>query len=140
MDLPTVDEEQITAYFDETTHLIRVVYRQVLVQELTLQFYRWRAELMQKIDIKRIQGTIIDFSNVTQFPPLNVVTVYRQSRDANTELDMSHIPVAYIVATAEQEYNVKLSMQVTPQASRRHIVKSEADALAFINEWHQKHS
>jgi len=138
-ELPRIDEPQLMAYYDEDTQLIRCAYRQVLEQDLTLRFYQWRADLLQKIDVKSVRGTIVDFTEVTQFPALNIVTVFRQSRDANTEIDMSHIPVAYIVATPEQEYSVKLSMQVTPQASRRRIVISEQAALAFIDEWHLSH-
>jgi hypothetical protein len=140
MSLPGVDEPRITTYFDEATRIMHVVYRQDLATEITLKFYHWREELLDQVDVKTIKGTIVDFRKVIQFPPLNLPTVYKESRDANRDVDMSHIPVAYIVATPQQERNVQLSMKVTPQASRRRIVKSDEEALAFIAEWHQSHS
>jgi hypothetical protein len=137
MVVPQIDAEGITARFDETQSILFVAYRGILIPNLTIQFYEWRAEVVQLIDIKTIRGTVVDFRAVTVFPVRNLTTVYKQSRDANQQIDMSHIPVAMVVSTPEQEQSVRASLQVTPQQNRRRIVNTPEDALAFIEAWHR---
>jgi hypothetical protein len=137
MAVPEVATEHIKAHFDEEKRIIFVAYYGILSPEVTIQFYQWRAELVAIVDVRTIQGTVVDFREVTSFPVRNLTTVYKESRNANHLFDMSHIPVAMIVRTSQQDQSVRATMQVTPQQNRRRIVNSPESALAFIDAWHR---
>ena len=137
--LPRLETEQVSAYFDETTQFVYVIYKGKLTTEVTIRLYEWLGEASLIIDRKNIKGSIFDFSAVTDFDTRNLNTAQKESRRANTEIDFSHIPVALVVNTTLQEQMVTLSMKVTPEEHRKRVVKSEAEGLAFIAEWQEKY-
>jgi hypothetical protein len=140
MELPRLESDQVNAYYDREQQLVRVHYRGQLVPDMTISVYAWINDLVEFIDIKEIRGGVYDFRSVTAFHNSNLGTVQRVSQKANINHDFSHIGVALLVGSLLQEQMVRLAMKITPQETRKRIVKSEAEALAFIDAWQQSQS
>ena len=51
---------------------------------------------------------------------------------------MSHIPVALITGTPLQTEWVRVTMKIMPDQDRKRVVKTMDEAIAFIDEFHQK--
>jgi hypothetical protein len=131
--------EQATASFDEARHLIRVAYRGSLGADVTVQVYNWIDELVKAVGLETVQGEIFDFQNVSEFKEENLQMARKTSKRMNIRLDMSQLPVALIVKTFYQEEILRGAMQVTPEHQRKRIVRTEEEALAFIDEWNRTH-
>ena len=138
MNVPRLDSDPVTAYFDPVSQITHTIYRGKLTPEVTLQAYQWTFAALEVIDVKDIRGSIYDFRRVTEFHNANLSILQRVSQKANIQYDFSHIPVALIVSSLLQEHLVLVYMKVSPQEKRKRIVKSEPEALAFINEWHKR--
>lgn len=135
MNVESLQVEQATAYFDEERRYIRVAYRGSLGSDVTVQVYDWIDRVVKQIGVDGILGEIFDFSEVTEFQPENLQTARKTSKRMNVRLDTSSLPVALVVKTFYQEEILRGAMQIAPGHARKRIVKSEAEALAFIEEW-----
>lgn len=131
------ETDRMLAWFDDLTHFTHVVYRGVLIPETTVSFYDWVAEIDAAEGVKTIRGCILDFRQVVEFDFRNLLVAKHESQSANAHIDMSHIPVALIVANMYQDQMVHTSMMITPQQDRKRIVKSDKEALAFIDGWNR---
>ncbi len=139
MSINQLDAEQASAYYDEAHHLIRVAYRGRLGSDVTLLVYDWIDTVVNAVGVEHILGEIFDFREVQEFLPENLQTARKTSKRMNVRLDTSQIPVALVVGNAYQEEMLRGPMQVSPEHARKRIVKSEDEALAFIDEWLQTH-
>lgn len=140
MNILPLEDTNVTAIFDGTTGYIHVKYFETLTPAITTSFYQWLFGVADKIGIKAVRGSTIDFRKVKTFHQGNIRTAQKESRSANQQLDLSHIPVGLIVTTVYQEQMVRISTKLTQQTQRMRIVKSEEEALAFIQEWNQQHT
>lgn len=138
MNIPRLDTEQITVTFDTDTGISVVTYRGELSPQVTVQYYQFLPKFLEVVDVQDIYGSIYDFRQVTKFHNTNLSTAQRASQSANTHYDFSAIPIALLVETLLQEQMVRVSMKVTPQETRKRIVKSEAEAKAFFKSFHQR--
>jgi hypothetical protein len=140
MNIAPLQNEHITAHFDESTHLIRVTYGTDLPIETPVLFYRWLESLAETIDIQTVRGGIFDFRKMKTIHPAILGRTSKESRTANRKLDMSHIPIAFVTTTLYQSEVARILIQLTPQPERRHIVQSEAEAMLFIDAWNKTHA
>ena len=131
--------EAVTARYDDDLRLVIVTYRHVLSPDVTASVYRWLGELIARIPVENARGSIYDFRSVTDFQLGNLSTAQTRSRNLNINVDLSKHAVALLVAGMYQEQMVRVSMRVTPQETRKRIVKSEDEALAFINAFNERH-
>jgi hypothetical protein len=139
MNIPPLQNEYIRASFDEERHLIRVVYSEELPIEVPVLFYRWLESLVEAVDIKTVRGGTFDLRKTKNIHPQILGRTSKESRAANRKTDMSHVPIAFIVETLYQSEVARILIHLTPQPERRHIVKSEEEALRFIDEWNKTH-
>lgn len=140
MPVNTLQTEQINAIYDEANRLLRVTYFGDLAPETPLLFYQWLDHVHEALGIKNVLGAIFDFRQMTKFHESNLSTTIKESRSANREIDMSHLPVVFWVKTAYQEEIARILIKLTPQKNRRTLAYSEQEALAFIANWHQEHA
>jgi hypothetical protein len=138
MDLPKINQPNLTAYFDKERGISHVVYRGNMDSGMTIVIYRWIFEMANYLEADDVRGSIYDFREVTDFQSYSLSAVQRESRNLNVTLDVSSIPVALLVTNKLQETMVRVAMQVTPQEYRKRIVFSEAEAIAFFEEWHSQ--
>lgn len=133
-----LEDEAVVCRYDTNEQLVRVTYHKVLNSTVTSMVYGWIAGLIEHHveHIRLAQGSIYDFSDVKKFDFENIVTANNASVNLNTRFDMSNHPVALIAKTRPQEDYVSLTMKVTPEESRKRIVKSVEEAEAFIEEFH----
>lgn len=134
----TIDPTKAECRYDAEKRLLHVNYLNELTSEITAQVYSGIMKLLGTVGAEAIRGGIFDFRQVKRFHYGNVSTVQRSSTSLNVNYDMSHIAVALIVDGIQQEHTVRVSMRVTPQEHRKRIVRSEEEALAFIEEFHKK--
>jgi hypothetical protein len=141
---PRLETEQVTGYYEADQHILFVTYRGVLTPDVTAQVYRWLGELIQNgpDPLDRVRGSIYDFRQVTTFDNRNLTSAQRQSQHLNHKVDVSNIPVALIAGSLYQEEILRVTMKITAQPAhdeRRRIVKSDAEALAFIDQFNKVH-
>ena len=139
MDYERLEIEQASAYFDPESRIVRVAYSGSLGSDVTVEVYAWLDGLVKEIGVDSINGQIFDFSNVTEFQESNLQTARKASKKMNIRIDTSKIPVALVVGTFYQEEILRGSMQISPDHVRKRIVKSEEEAMAFIEEWNMTH-
>lgn len=139
MTLQGLDTEQASTYYDDARRLIWVAYRGKLGADVTVLVYDWIDTVVSSVGVENIMGEIFDFRGVQEFLPENLQTARKTSKRMNVRLDTSQIPVALVVGNAYQEEMLRGPMQVSPDHARKRIVKSEDEALQFINEWLQTH-
>lgn len=133
-----LDTEQATAYFDDEHRIVRIAYRGTLGAEPAEHVYEWLDHLMKDASDESIQGEIFDFQQVVEFLPENLRTARKSSKRLNLRLEKV-LPVALIVKTFYQEEMLRSAMQIPPDHPRKRIVHTEAEAVAFIIEWHRIH-
>lgn len=138
MEIAPLSTPQVRAYYDPAEHIVHVVYQSEVTPQVTKEVYSWTADLAQKVPPGTVRGAIYDFRATTQFVAANISTVQRESRTLNSKVNMSNIPVALIVTTLMQEQMVRVGMKITPEENRKRIVKSEEEALSFIQQWHAR--
>lgn len=132
-----VDPEKARCVYDLETLIGRVTYFGRLTSETTVIVYTWIAKAFVGLGGAQMRGGIFDFRQVTQFDTANLSTVQRTSGKLNNNFDFSFVPIALLVASPYQEQFLRVSMKITPQEQRKRIVKTEAEALTFINSFHQ---
>jgi len=133
-----IDTEQFSAWYDDETLVLYVVYKGVLSPDVTAQMYRWLGEVIQRrpADVVRAKGSIYDFRQVTGFDSRNLTSAQRQSQQFNNKVDVTNHPVALLVDTFLQEQILRVELKISPQQDRKRMVHSEAEALAFIASFH----
>jgi hypothetical protein len=139
MSVERLEIEQATAYYDAEQRMVRIAYRGSLGSDVTVQVYDWLDKLIQEIGVEKIHGEIFDFSGVTEFQPSNLQTARKTSKRLNVKIDTSQLPVALIAKTFYQEEILRGSMQISPDHTRKRIVKSEDEAFTFIHDWNATH-
>jgi len=135
-----VDTEQASAHLDDENSIIYIVYYGILTSEGPKIVYSWLGELFEEIDINSINGQIFDFRQVEEFAQENLKTARRTSNRMNMQIDTSHIPVALLISDPYHQEILHSSMRISPEHSRKKIVWSEEEALAFFEQWHKEHS
>lgn len=140
MSYPEINTKDVSARFEPETGYVWVAYRGSLTASMTVDVYRWMVALAKHIKVTDVLGSVYDFTGITDFSRYSLSTVQRESHNLNMNMDMSHIPVALIVANDIQKSMVRIGLQLTPQEHRKRIVMSEEEALAFFTEWHNNQS
>ncbi len=138
MVIQPLNAEKVTAYFDEENRVIRVAYNGDLDAEPAIQVYDWLLKLLQTVGVENINGSIFDFSGVTNFQDENLRTARKASRQMNMSVDTSDLPVALVVSNFYQEEVLHGAMRIKPEQVRRRIVHSMDEAISFIAHWTQE--
>jgi hypothetical protein len=136
----TLETDKMSARYDLEQHILFVAYRGVMTPDVTAVMYRWLMAMIEEgtHDIHETRGAVYDFRDVTEFSASNIGTSQRQSQQANTKTDMSHIPVALVTKNLMQTEWVRLTMKITPGQDRKRIVKSMDEAMAYFEEFHAR--
>lgn len=132
--------EHIAAYYDEERLILRVKYLGVMTPAVTAEFYQWLGNIIRTNPEKVMtaRGSIYDFRDVTEFANSNISSTARQSGQVNQQMDLQNHPVAIIAKDAIQSATLTVTMRVSGQQDRKRIVRTEADAIAFIEEFHAR--
>jgi hypothetical protein len=138
MILEHTDLENFSAWYDDEQQILHVVYKGVLTSDTTAQFYRWLGEVIQRrpAEVVNAKGSIYDFRLVTGFESRNLTSAQRQSQPFNSKADVSNHPVALLVDTYLQEQILRVELKISPQQDRKRLVRTEAEAYAFIASFH----
>jgi hypothetical protein len=137
-ELQKLNEPNVTGHFDIHNRIFYVTYRGTLNADTTNKAYMWLFIEGAKVNIANIHAFIFDFSQVTKFERENTFATKRQSQTARAAVDLSRIPAALVVKTVYQEQMVLLSTKVNEVEERTRIVKSQAEAMTFIDQFHAK--
>lgn len=137
MIIEQVETEHFSAHYETDSQILYVTYRGILTPQVTMQFYQWLGKIIQSHPDKvaTARGSIYDFRQVKGFDNRNLTSAQRQSQQFNTQVDLSHHPVAMIVDSMLQEQILRLELKISPQQSRKRIVHSEAEAIEFLNQF-----
>lgn len=138
MSTKPLETPSASARFDAEKQVIWVTYRGLLDAMATASVYGWLAEFFDSDDVEQVRGEVFDFREVTMFGADNLMEARRKSRGFNLKQDTSLLPVAMITANFYQEEILRGPMQNVPENMRKTIVRSEADALDFIDNWHRQ--
>ena len=140
MEIEPLESRNIRARWDPEAKVAHVTYHYTLNPEITAQAYQWMLANAPKVGLENVRGSIFDFTAVERFAVGNLQAVRDESRKARTQVDLSSFPTALIVETDYQEKMVKLSTQLVGDSPRIRLVRSHAEAIAFIDEWHASKS
>ena len=131
--------ENATAFVDVENLIVFCSYRNVLSTTETTAVYDWlKAGMMDWFSEEKFRGGIFDFRDVTNFGIGNMPVAKQASKEVNDLVDLSIFPVALLVKNINQEVKVRMSM-LDERTSRKRVVHSEEEALAFINSWNETH-
>lgn len=137
-EIQKLNEANVTGYFDSQKRIFYISYRNTLDAETSLNAYSWLFVQGGLVGLENIYAFIFDFTQVQKFEKDNTLTTKRQSQTARAAVDLSRIPAALIVKTVYQEQMVLLSTKVNDVEERTRIVKSQAEAMSFIEQFHAK--
>ena len=137
-EVQNLNETNVTGYYDSYKRIFYVSYRHTLNAEASTQAYGWLFTEVPKVNIENVYAFIFDFTQVHKFGLENTIATKRQSQTARAVVDLSRIPAALIVHTVVQEQMVLLSAKVNEVEERTRIVKSQAEAMTFIEQFHMK--
>ena len=126
------------ARYDEEHNVVWITYHGLLDAKATASVYQWLADFFATGASQDIAGEIFDFREVQTFGPDNLFEARKKSRGFNLKQDVSTLPVAMICANFYQEEILRGPMQNVPENNRKAIVKTEAEALDFIANWHRE--
>jgi hypothetical protein len=137
MIIERLDTENFSAHYDTDKRILFVTYRGILTPQVTMQFYQWLGKMIENRPelVGEALGSIFDFRQVTKFDHRNLTSAQRQSQHVNTQVDLSHHPVAMIASSMLQEQILRLELKISPQQTRKRIVHSEEAARVFINKF-----
>jgi hypothetical protein len=133
-----LDEPHLKILFDTDTGIGTTTYQAVLLPQHTAEAYQWFAAYLDRIGLQNIRGLIFDFRNVQKFEQGNFQAVKRESKQINTELDLSHFPVALLISNLYQEEMVRVASKITGQEKRIRILHSEEETADFFTEFQKK--
>ena len=137
MFIQPLDTPNASAGYNEEHNIVWVTYRGLLGAEATASVYHWLADFFEANDNRALDGEVFDFRKVETFGPDNLFEARKKSRGFNLKQDVSTLPVAMICANFYQEEILRGPMQNVPENNRKTIVKTEAEALNFIANWHK---
>jgi hypothetical protein len=131
--------KSVTVLYDEERRLIYMAYRGTLTSYLTIQAYDWLGQFFKQTPPHETRGTIVDFRAVEQFPNTNSLTTQNQDSRLYGQIDMSRHATALLVENTDQREHADLAISLSDNARCKRVVSSEAEALAFINQWNAEH-
>lgn len=131
-----LNDPSVNAYFDNNSRTIIVHYKNTLTAEVTQKTYAWLFECLATYGVDQVYACIFDFTRVTKFKRDNTLASKKQTASAGVKFDVSRIPVGLLVKTQYQEQMVLLSQAINHVDNRTKIVRSEAQALAFFEQFH----
>jgi hypothetical protein len=136
----TLETDTISARYDANEKVLYVVYRGIMTPDVTTTYYAWALELVKSDPtlLRTAYGSVYDFRQVKQFAASNIGTAVQQSQQANTQFDVSHIPIALLTETPLQTEWVRLTNQLMPGQDHKQLVKSIEEAHVFFKEFHAK--
>jgi hypothetical protein len=135
-----IEHEAFHAHYDFETQILHVCYRTEVTPTISAQFYQWLMSAMREHPtlVSSARGSIYDFRTVENIATSNISSATRQSQQVNQQVDLQNHPVALIARDAVQERLLSVTMKISPQTERKRIVRSEREALAYIDSWHQQ--
>jgi len=123
-------------YFGEEHSIAFVTYSGAIGGDVTTHVYDWVAQVFETYGVKAVRGSVFDFRDVTEFLNTNLRAVQKRSTGLNLQVDMTHIAVGLIVKkNLAQENMVRTALKLSPQETRKRVVYSMDEALAFVNEY-----
>ncbi|MBN8620233.1 MAG: hypothetical protein J0L63_15090 [Anaerolineae bacterium] len=146
MEIEKLNTPQVMGDFDfDGDRIVRVTYRGKLSPDVTRTMYAWLGRLVASVggDIRIARGSIYDFRQVTDFDSHNLTSAQRQSSNLKTQVDadeLRHHPVALLINSLKQEQFVKLNMQIVGREERQRVVRTEEEAVNFIENFHKTHA
>lgn len=135
MSIAPLEHPNASARWDEETRIAFIEYVGALSGEASTAVYNWLADVNTEIGVP--YGEVFDFRKVTEFLPDNLMEARKKSRRRNLRLDVHHLPVAMIVKDFYQEEIMRGPMQNVPENTRKAIVRTMDEAIAFLHQWHQ---
>ncbi|MCS6836747.1 MAG: hypothetical protein NZ750_12115 [Anaerolineae bacterium] len=138
MAIPPLQHPNASASYDAATRIAYITYKGFLTAEASTAVYDWLADLAQTVGI--IYGEIFDFRQVTEFMPDNLMEARKKSRRRALKPQTQAVPVAMIIKDFYQEEILRGPMQNVPENHRKTIVYDVDSALAFLHDWHERHS
>lgn len=133
-----LNTEGASVFYDIDKKTLHVTYYGAVTPNVTADVYETMGAVLEKYGVETIRGGIFDFRHISHFENANLTTVRRTSSHLNANYDMSHIAVPLIIGSIIQERMVMVSLKVTPQEERKRIVRSDKEALDFIEEFQAK--
>src|SRR5258708_4643188 len=127
----------VQAHYDEHTKLIMLTYLDNLPPNGPNLFYEWLYDLADAIEIGNVHGGIIDIRPLTNFPAMTLGSSVKGAKVLNQRIDLSQLPVAYVVKNLYQREVAQMFVKMAPQANRRAIIDSLEKGLKFIEDWHK---
>jgi hypothetical protein len=137
-EIQKLNEANVVGHYDSYKRIFYVSYRNTLNASTSAIAYGWLFTEVPKINIENVYAFIFDFTQVHRFERENTVATKRQSQTARAVADLSRVPAALIVNTVLQEQMVLLSTKINEVEERTRIVKSQAEAMTFIEQFHAK--
>ncbi len=136
MSLPRIDSQALTAYFDEAQKIVYMRFHGSLTPAIVTSLYDWISTLIETVGVQNIRGAVNDLRGMTFLQSYSLGILAKESRKANARQDLTHIPTTYIVQNLLQDQIGRIAIKVAP--NRRSVVRSEEEALGFIDEWYQQ--
>lgn len=137
MTIPVLSHPNARAEYNAETRVATITYSGFLNAEASTAVYDWLADLAQHVGL--VYGEVFDFRQVTEFMPDNLMEARKKSRRRALRPQTQLVPVAMIVKDFYQEEILRGPMQNVPENQRKAIVHSVDEALAFLQDWHQRH-
>ena len=139
MVIDQLEQKNVTAYFDPDTSIAHITYRGQLSAEESDAAYTWLEKVLETVGTQNIFGEIWDFRQVTLFSSDNLIDARKHSRKLNITMDVHNFPIAMIIRNSMQEEILRGPMRNLEGNTRKRIVRTPAEALQFINSWHEAH-
>ena len=135
MTIEPLETNFASAHYDDATRIIHIAYRGYLTSEASSEVYAWLKTVVDEAGVENIYGEIFDFRGVLEFMPDNLMDARKKARGLNLRLEQL-FPVAMVVKDFYQEEILRGPMQNVPENTRKRIVRTPEEALAFLDEWH----
>jgi hypothetical protein len=132
------ETKNILCRYDPLTRIMHIRYNETSLPEDAINGYAWALRIFDVVDVNTIRGSIFDFRRITMFHLSTLNTTRTQSIRMNRSVDLSSHPVALLIKTIYQEKMLGISKAVTPGEDRKRIVRSEDEAVKFLNAWNNK--
>jgi hypothetical protein len=136
MTIIPIRSPNLSTNFDEAKGIVLINYHGHHTPEIGGQAYQWARSLLEMVGPEAIRGVIFDFSDVDVFEETTFSLAKARHEGVNRVADMSHHPVAVVVATPYQEQMVSAVSMLTHSETRTALVNSCEEAMEFIETWH----
>jgi hypothetical protein len=137
MTIEPLETPGASAHYDEATRIVYITYKGYLTSEASSTAYAWLKSLIDEVGEESIYGEVFDFRPVLEFMPDNLMDARKKARGLNLRIDLL-FPVAMLVKDFYQEEILRGPMQNVPENTRKRIVRTMDEALAFFEEWHSQ--